>query len=76
MSAPVSGMEEKGEGGVSDPLKQPYCCPSCRWKGRMGQLMATDTLRCPVCNSADVYDADGQTHTTPVWHGGKPESVQ
>jgi len=56
-----------------DPLSIPYCCLDCAWKGRFGQLIGADTVRCPRCKSANLNCADGKIHTTEVWHGAKPD---
>lgn len=49
-----------------------WCCIRCSWKGRFGDLLATDIMRCPNCNNGGVDIADGGSYSTPIWNGPRP----
>lgn len=42
-------------------LKKAAVCLDCSWKGRVGELIASDTLRCPKCKSANWHPAERET---------------
>ena len=37
-----------------DVLDRFVTCVTCGWVGKLGKVMAKDTLRCPKCNSAAI----------------------
>ena len=51
------------------PLEGAAVCLDCRWKGRVGELMARDTLRCPKCDSANWHPAGREAITVPEYVG-------
>lgn len=44
-------------------------CLECRWKGRVGELIASDTLRCPNCKSADWHPSEREVIEIPEYVG-------
>ena len=52
-----------------DALAEPAVCLDCRWHGRVGALMARDTLRCPECDSANWHPAGGEVVSLSEYHG-------
>lgn len=54
---------------MDDVMDQTWCCLACRWKGRFGQLMASDKVRCPACKSDDIHPADGTATDLAAYHG-------
>ena len=48
-----------------DPLDEQWCCLTCYWKGRSGELMAKDALRCPRCDSNNIHPADIKRRPPP-----------
>ncbi len=53
---------------VSELDKQAVCL-DCRWKGRVGELIAHDTLRCPECRSANWHPAEREVINLARYHG-------
>ena len=41
-----------------DCMDEMWLCLACRWKGRLGAVLAKDKLRCPECNSDDLHPTD------------------
>lgn len=41
-----------------DPLDQIWTCLTCFWKGRAGELIARDAVRCPRCSSDNIHPTD------------------
>jgi DNA-directed RNA polymerase subunit RPC12/RpoP len=52
-----------------------YCCMSCHWRGRFGELIGADTMRCPTCASDNLELANSDIQSTE-WHGEKPKVLQ
>lgn len=50
-------------------LDKAAVCLDCRWKGRVGELIASDTLRCPKCSSANWHPAERETVVLAEYHG-------
>lgn len=50
-------------------LDKEAVCLDCRWKGRVGDLMARDTLRCPTCDSANWHPAEREAVVVPEYVG-------
>lgn len=54
---------------AEDVMEQAWCCLTCSSRVRFGELLASDTLRCPKCHSPDLHPADGATVTAPEYNG-------
>lgn len=48
-------------GASKSELDKSAVCLDCRWKGRIGNMIASDTLRCPKCSSANWHPAERET---------------
>jgi predicted Zn-ribbon and HTH transcriptional regulator len=52
-----------------DSLNNPACCLDCYWKGRTGEMIASDTLRCPKCKSANWHPIGSVAVSVPKYIG-------
>jgi hypothetical protein len=50
-------------------LAKAAVCLDCFWKGVVGELIASDALRCPKCSSANWHPAERETVTVPEYIG-------
>lgn len=56
-----------------DVMDQQWCCLTCAWKGRWGEIIARSSgLHCPICNSLDLHPADVTEHEVD-YQGPVPE---
>lgn len=58
---------------MSDRLKEPWVCLSCRAHFTAGEIISkpasSDSWHCPKCDSTDINPADGKVTNVPEYFG-------